>query len=213
MVFRLHRRSAMSDAFQPFLDWLVRNTYVVVLVGAAIDATGIPFPGRLLLVAGGAIVAGGQADPVLVVALATAGTVTGDHLWYFAGALGSHRLLRLYCRLTFSSRRCQRRTKDWFRRHGPFTILIGRFVAGVRLLAWPLARDHGVGYGTFLLFDVAGALLWSGLWVGLGWLLGDQWRAAGDQMAWLAPAMLVAGTLALFGTRLWRRLRYGPAAP
>jgi len=200
----------MSDALQPFLAWLIRHTYAVVLAGAAIDATGIPFPGRLLLVAAGAVAAGGHVDPLLVVVLGTLGTVMADHLWYFAGALGSQRLLRFYCRFTFSSRSCQRRTRDWFRRYGAFTILIGRFVAGVRLLAWPLAREHGVGYGAFLLFDVAGALLWSGLWVGLGWLLG--WRAASGEMAWVGPAVLVAGLLGLFGARLWRRVRYGPAS-
>jgi membrane protein DedA with SNARE-associated domain len=202
----------MSDALPPLVDWLVRHTYAVVLVGAAIDATGVPFPGRLLLVVAGAIAAGGQVDPLVLIVLGVAGTIAGDHLWYFAGALGSARLLRLYCRLTFSSRRCQRRTQDWFRRHGPFTILIGRFVAGVRLLAWPLARAHGVGYATFLLLDVAGALLWSGLWIGLGWLLGERWPAASEHMVWGVPAFLLVGTLALGGSRLWHRLRHGAAS-
>jgi membrane protein DedA with SNARE-associated domain len=202
----------MGDALQPFLDWLVRHTYAVVLVGAAIDATGLPFPGRLLLLAAGAVAAGGRVDPVLLVLLAAAGTVVADHLWYFAGALGSGRLLRLYCRVTLSSQHCQRRTRDWFRRYGALTIVVGRFVAGVRLLAWPLARDHGVGYGRFVLLDVGGALLWSGLWIGLGWLLGDHWRRASEHAAWVAPAVLAAGVLTLLGTRLWRRSRHGPAA-
>jgi|ERR687892_627965 membrane protein DedA with SNARE-associated domain len=201
----------MTDALQLFAQWLARHTYAVVIAGATIDATGFPFPGRLLLVAAGAIAAGGHVDTALVIVLGAAGTMLGDHFWYFAGALGSDRLLGLYCRFTFSSRRCRRRTNDWFRRFGALTIVVGRFVAGVRLLAWPLARDHGVGYGTFLAFDMAGALLWSMLWVGLGWLVGDHWREAAHQTTWLVPAALIAGLLAMIATRLWRRARYGPA--
>jgi membrane protein DedA with SNARE-associated domain len=201
----------MSDGLQLVTDWLVRNTYAVVLVGAVIDAIGVPFPGRLLLTAAGAIAAGGHVDLALVVALGAVGTMLGDHLWYFAGARGSDRLLRLYCRFSVSSGRCRRRTGDWFRRYGALTILVGRFVAGVRLLAWPLARDHGIGYGAFLLYDVAGALSWSVLWVGIGWLVGERWRAVADHMVWLGPAVLVAGVLALLVPRLWRRARHGPA--
>lgn len=201
----------MTDVWPSFLGWLGRHTYAVVLVGSTIDATGFPFPGRLLLVAAGAIAAGGEVNVGLLVVLGAAGTMLADHLWYFAGAFGSERLLRLYCRVSFSSRRCRQRTSDWFERYGALTILIGRFVAGVRLLAWPLARDHGVSYGTFLVYDVAGALLWSTVWIGLGWLLGDQWRQAAARMAWLAPAVLAAGVLGLVGTRLWRRARHGPA--
>ena len=47
-------------------DWLAAHTYVVAFAGALIDATGLPFPGRLLLVAAGAVTAA-QGYPVAVV--------------------------------------------------------------------------------------------------------------------------------------------------
>ena len=71
-----------------------------------------------------------------------------DHVWYFAGPLGGDRLLRLYCWLTFSPPDCVRRTTDWCKRFGALIIVVGRFVAVVRVLTWPLARDHGVSYPT-----------------------------------------------------------------
>lgn len=202
----------MTGLAAPLLDWLARHTAAVVLVSAAIDATGLPFPGRLILLASGAIAAGGDVSVLLLIGLGALGAIASDHLWYFAGAVGSGRLLGLYCRLSFVSGRCRQRTVDWFGRYGPLTIVVGRFVAGVRLLAWPLARSHGVGYATFLVYDVAGALLWAAIWIGLGWVLGEQWRRAADQMTWAMPAALAAGVLAMLGTRLWRRTRYGAAS-
>src|SRR4030095_14568220 len=109
------------------------------------------------------------------IAFGAAGVVITDHVWYFAGHLGGDRLLRLYCRLTFSSPDCVGRTTDWFKRYGALTIVVGRFVAAVRVLAWPLARGHGVGYPVFLALDVTAALVWTSTWVGLGWVFRARW--------------------------------------
>jgi membrane-associated protein len=137
------------------MAWVSAHTYGVVFVATLIDATAIPFPGRILLAAAGAVAATGEVSAPAIIALGAAGVLITDHLWYFAGSLGGDRLLRLYCWLTFSSPDCVRRTTDWFKRFGALTIVVGRFVAAVRLLAWPLARQHGVGYPTFLALDTA----------------------------------------------------------
>jgi membrane protein DedA with SNARE-associated domain len=135
--------------------WLVEHTYAVVFVSSLVDATAFPFPGRIILAAAGAFAAAGDASLTLVIALGTAGVIITDHAWYFAGSLGSNRLLRLYCRLTFSS----------------------------------------------------AALLWTAVWVGAGWLLGERWAQASSEARWVGVALAGAVALAFFGFRLWRRAR------
>jgi len=202
----------MPEALQPLGAWLLNHTYLVVFVGALIDATGIPFPGRLILVVAGAFAARGDVNPVAIVLLGAAGVAITDHLWYFAGAVGADRLLRVFCRFTLNSELCPRRTADWFDRYGSLTIVLGRFMAGVRLLAWPLARAHGVGYPTFALFDGAASLLWSAVWVGLGWFLGEHAIDAVGDAGWIGFAMVAAGIVVVLGVRLWRRGRQRRAA-
>jgi membrane protein DedA with SNARE-associated domain len=164
-----------------------------------------------VLAAAGAVAATGEVSAPAIIALGAAGVLITDHLWYFAGSLGGDRLLRLYCWLTFSSPDCVRRTTDWFKRFGALTIVVGRFVAAVRLLAWPLARQHGVGYPTFLALDTAAALVWTSIWVGLGWFLGDRWANASTEARWVGVALGAIATLAFLGFQLWRRLRHRPA--
>ena len=86
-----------------------------------------------------------------------------------------------------------------------------RFVAVVRVLTWPLARDHGVRYPTFLALDVLGALAWTTKWAGLGWLLGAHWSEASAEVRWISVALVVAGVLAFVTVRLWRRARHRAA--
>jgi membrane protein DedA with SNARE-associated domain len=192
------------------MAWLSAHTYGVVFVATLIDATAIPFPGRILLAAAGAVAATGEVNAAAVIALGTAGVLITDHLWYFAGSLGGDRLLRLYCRVTFSSPDCVRRTTDRFKRFGALTIVVGRFVAAVRLLAWPLARQHGVGYPTFLALDTVAALVWTSIWVGLGWFLGDRWANASTEARWVGVSIGAIATLAFVGLQLWRRFRHRP---
>jgi membrane protein DedA with SNARE-associated domain len=187
--------------------WLVQHTYSVVFLSTLIDATAIPFPGRFVVAAAGAVAAAGDASLLAVIAVGALGLIVTDHLWYFARPLRSDRLVRLYCRLTFSSPDCVERTTDWLRRFGALTILAGRFVAVVRVLTWPLARDHGVRYPTFLALDVLGALAWTTKWAGLGWLLGAHWSEASAEVRWISVALVVAGVLAFVTVRIWRRAR------
>ena len=59
--------------------------YVGLFLAALIDATGVPFPGRALLVAAGAATARDWGQVALMTAAGALGAVGGDHLWYAAG--------------------------------------------------------------------------------------------------------------------------------
>ena len=189
--------------------------HVVVATATFIDATGLPFPGRLFLVAAGA----SAGDPMRAATLAVAGAVgavAGDHLWYATGRLGGHSLLRAYCRLSLGSGRCVSRAREHFERFGPLTIIMGRFVAGVRIFAAPMAGTGLISYPQYLLFDAVGGLVWAGAFVGLGYLLGDQWRDMIDRFGAgpvivAALAVVVLAAAATMAVRLLRRRRHGPA--
>jgi membrane protein DedA with SNARE-associated domain len=195
-------------AVGPIVDWLAAHTYATVFVGTLVDASGVPFPGRLLLVAAGAVAHTGGRSVVLVIVLGAVAAMLMDHVWYLAGAWGSQRVLRLYRRLTGSSGGRDDPAIEYFSRYGAFTIVLGRFFTSVRALAWPVAAANGVGYAKFLVLDLVGAGLWASIWVLLGWVVGERWQAAaetGGLWAAVVGATLVAITAAPLAARLWRR--------
>ena len=166
--------------------------------------------------AAGAATARDWGQVALMTAAGALGAVVGDHLWYVAGRLGAaDRLTRLYCRLSLASGRCEARARSRFARFGPFAIVIGRFVAGVRLFAAPMAGGGAISYPRFLLFDLIGGVAWSGLFVTGGYALGAPARALIERHGWgvlIAVAVLtVAGPAAIVLVRLARRRRHGPA--
>jgi membrane protein DedA with SNARE-associated domain len=190
--------------------------YLGLFLAALIDGTGLPFPGRALLVAAGATTARDWGQVGLMTAAGALGAVVGYHVWYAAGRLGAaNRLTRLYCKLSLASGRCEARARSRFDRFGPLALVIGRFVAGVRLFAAPMAGSGAISYPRFLLFELIGGVAWSGLFVTLGYALGAPARALIERHGWgvlvVFTVLTVAGPAAITLVRLARRRRHGPA--
>jgi membrane-associated protein len=197
------------DWIQPLLEWFARHQFTLVLVSGMIDATGFPFPGRLVLVIAGTV-ADRWSDLGLLVLLGTVGLVIGDHALYAAGALGGTRLLTWYCRVSLGSERCVEKTIASFERFGAMAVLLGRFSVGVRLFAAVLSGAGHLSYLRFLAFDVVGTLAYTALWVGAGHLFGAAVLERGQALrviVFVAPVAI----LTVLAVRLFRRRRYGAA--
>lgn len=202
------------------LDALLHDpslVHVGLFLVALIDATGVPFPGRALLVAAGAAMATGWASVATMGLAGALGALTGDHLWYAAGRLGAaDRITALYCRLSLASGRCELRARSRFERFGPLAIVLGRFVAGVRFVAAPMAGGGALSYPRFLFYEALGALVWSGAFVTLGYAVGVPGRALmaryGSGPILLVLIVLALAPLLIVAIRLVRRRQHGPAA-
>jgi membrane protein DedA with SNARE-associated domain len=193
------------------LSWLAAYTYPAVFLATLIDASGVPFPGRLLLIAAGAVAAASDRSVVLVIALAALAAMVMDHLWYLAATRGSRWLLQLHRRLSHSREGDVPGRADTAR-YGPAAIVLGRFFLSLRVVAWPLIAAHGLGHARFFALDLVGASLWASTWVLLGWVVGGQWRAVAETTGpWLAVTGaavfgLAASVIAIRARRrLWRK--------
>jgi membrane protein DedA with SNARE-associated domain len=192
----------------PYLDLFAAHLYLFVFLSSLIDATGFPFPGRVVLVIAGTI-ASTDREVATVVAMGAAGAVIGDHGLYLAGMVGGPRLLALYCRLTFSPPHCIDRTVAYFRRLGPPAIMLGRFSTSVRLFAAVMAGSGHFPYARFVGYDLLGALSYAGLWVLLGYVFGEQVHAVLQGVGGRRALLLVvpAAIAAIVAFRLWHLAR------
>jgi len=187
------------------MAWLTEHVYALAFVAAVVDATALPFPGRLLLVVTGAIAAQGEANVVLVIGLAAAGALIGDHLWYAIGRFTGRGPLRLVCRLAGTARRqCEQRSTDYYRRYGAAAIVLGRFVAGVRIATTPLAARGTIPYPRYLAWEGVGALLWAGAYVLLGYVVGAPAVRAVHHSGWLMAGALALGVVSLAAPMVYR---------
>jgi membrane protein DedA with SNARE-associated domain len=109
-------------------------------------------------------------------------------------------VLRLLCRISLSPDSCVNQTEDRFRRYGPKSLLVSKFIPGFNTIAAPMSGALGTGTRAFLGFPRAAALLWGGTGIALGACLPRQRRprAGGAETMGSAALMVLGGLLALF---------------
>jgi membrane protein DedA with SNARE-associated domain len=205
-------RDPSMEFVEAHLQFLVEHLLAVVFCAYLIEAAGVPFPSRIILVVAATLV-DDRRQLAALVASGTLGSLIGDHVPYTAGALTGPRILALYCRLTLGSERCVEKTVEYFTRYGAAAILLSRFSASVRLFASALSGCGHITYPRFITFDVIGTLTYISFWAIVGYVVGDRAAelvgrpGAGRLVLLVGPLAL----LTLLGYRLWRRRRYGAA--
>jgi membrane protein DedA with SNARE-associated domain len=198
------------------LEWLERYSVVVLPALVVTEQVGIPLPAVPALLAVGALAAKGRVSLLPVIGAIAVVALAVDLIWHELGRRRGARVLLGLCRLSLEPDVCVRRTENLFLRHGIRALLVAKFLPGLTTVMPPLAGIFGVPRLRFAVYDVAGVLLWAGLWAGTGYVFSETIEAVARRVAdlgrnagLLAAAALV-GYIVLKGVRRWlfiRRLR------
>jgi membrane protein DedA with SNARE-associated domain len=155
-------------------DVLGRWGYLVIFAAMLLENAGLPLPGETVTLLGGYAAGSGQLNILGVMGAAAGGAVLGDNIGYWVGRrLGWGLILKVGRWLGQSPVQLEK-LRDQFLRHAGKSVLLGRFVAVLRVVAGPMAGAVGMPYPKFLLCNVVGATLWATTMVSLAWL-GGRW--------------------------------------
>jgi len=132
----------------------------------------LPVPSMLLLMTAGALAADGQGHLRLSLVLLSgvAGCLAADGFWFWLGRRWGSGIIRVVCSLTADPRASRERSGKIFERWGLKLLLVAKFIPGLDGVSPPLAGAEGASTGAFLAYDTAGALLWCGAYVLLGFI-------------------------------------------
>ena len=132
------------------------TTIVFVETGLLI---GFFLPGDSLLVTAGLFAARGDLELLTLILCLSAAAILGDTLGYNIGARAGPRLFSRPDSLLFNKKHLIT-TKEFYDRHGPFTIVIARFVPIVRTFAPVVAGIGAMTYKRFVAYNVVGGIGW-----------------------------------------------------
>ena len=155
-------------------DVLGRWGYLVIFGAMLLENAGVPLPGETVTLMGGYAAGSGQLNVLGVMGAAIGGAVLGDNIGYWVGRrLGWDLILKVGRWLGQSPAQLEK-LREQFLRHAGKSVLLGRFVAVLRVVAGPMAGAVGMPYPKFFLCNVLGATLWATTMVSLAWL-GGRW--------------------------------------
>ena len=135
-------------------------------------ALGFFLPGDSLLVVAGLVAATGKLNVALLIGLLFVAAVVGDAVGYYTGARLGPRLFNKKKSLIFRPSHLQR-AHAFYEKYGGKTIVIARFVPIVRTFAPIVAGAAEMPYRRFVVFNIAGGLLWVTSMLLSGYFLGS----------------------------------------
>ena len=168
---------------------------------------GIPLPATFALVAAGSFVQLGDMNLWWVLALGAVAAVIGDQAAYAIGRWGGHRLAE---RLTgwFGGAKQLAKAENAVNRWGWAGVFFSRWLV-TPLSPWVnyTSGITGYPYRRFLLWDIAGEVLWVALYVVAGMKFSDRVQALIEMLGslvWVEIGLIAA---AIFGWLLFKNLR------
>ena len=158
---------------QQILEWLVHYGAPVLFAAQVLGIFGLPIPDEFLLTLSGALVKKGDLSLVPVVLAAIGGSGSGITLSYLlgrtVGVIGLRRVVHVH-------EESLKRAERLFERFGGWLLGFGYFIPGVRHVTAILAGSTRLDFKTFATFAYPGAILWSTVFLCLGYYAGDEWR-------------------------------------
>jgi len=167
----LHLDQHLLVLVQNYGPWIYGILFLILFCETGLVVT--PFlPGDSLLFVAGAIAGAGSMNVHLLVVLLLTAAVLGDSLNYAIGHYIGPKVFR-FDDSWFFKKAYVERTRRFFERHGGKTIVLARFVPIIRTYAPFVAGIGAMDYRRFLLFNVAGAVLWVASLTYAGYFFGN----------------------------------------
>jgi membrane protein DedA with SNARE-associated domain len=164
----------LHNSLQLIEQYMLAYGYWAVFFGVMLENAGVPLPGETILLIAGYFASIGKFHLGLVMLIAATGAVVGDNIGFAIGHHYGRDVLLRVGRFFFLTPKRFAHMENYFERHGNKTILVARFITGLRVFAALLAGASKMPWRVFIVFNVAGAVLWSVVITTLGYLFGQS---------------------------------------
>lgn len=172
----LHIDKHLSELAAGYGHWMYAILFAIVFFETGVVVT--PFlPGDSLLFTAGALCAvpGTDGEPVMNIVLLwvllSAAAIIGDTLNYHIGKWIGDGIYEKGNR--FIKKTHLEKTRAFYEKYGGKAIILARFVPIIRTFAPFVAGIGAMQYRRFILFNIVGALLWTTLFLLLGFWVGN----------------------------------------
>jgi membrane protein DedA with SNARE-associated domain/rhodanese-related sulfurtransferase len=186
------------------IQFFVHYAYLILFAWVLAEQLGFPIPSIPVLLTAGTLTATHELNPWLAVISVLAACVAADSMWFLLGRRYGGSVLKLLCRFSMEASTCVAKTEGYFSRTGAPTLLFAKFVPGLSTVAPPIAGQLGMPYRRFLLWDIAGSLIWAEAYLLGGRFFGDLIKKSAPLFHIITHYAFLIFILMVFGFIIYR---------
>jgi membrane protein DedA with SNARE-associated domain len=161
---------------QRLLFWILHYGAAALFGLLALGIVGLPVPNETLLTVAGALVRKGDLHLIPTLIGACGGNVVGVTLSYAIGRFAGDHYLKRHLQKGMD------RLEHWFEQIGRWALAFGYFIPGVRHLTAIGAGSSGLPFHVFAWYAYGGAIVWTVLFLGVGYFAGPHLPASLEEV-------------------------------
>ena len=179
-----------------------------VFLAVMLESAGVPVPGETALIAASVLAAQGLLSLPLVILVAAAAAIIGDNAGYWIGRAAGRRLLERWRPVARYTEKMLPPAERFFAHHGGKAVFLARFIPGLRVIGALVAGIAGMEWWRFLVWNVAGGMVWATSVALIADGLGEAVASAIGPYGLIGGAVVIAAAALLYGLlhnlRRWR---------
>ncbi|MGA9293809.1 MAG: DedA family protein [Ignavibacteriaceae bacterium] len=148
--------------------------YWAIFFSIYLEDFGLPLPGETVLIICSLFAILGKLNLVYVGILGFMGAVFGDNTGFMIGRYGGKKLVLKWGKYLFITAKRLNKFENFFTKYGGKIVTVARFVQGLRQFNGIIAGISEMKWKKFLIFNLIGAGLWVGFWIGLASYLSNR---------------------------------------
>lgn len=166
----------MGHFFESVKPYINHYGYWAVFFCVFLESLGLPLPGETLIIVAGLYAAKGILNPVWILLLAVMATFVANNISYAIGFTYGRSFIVKYGKYVFINEQRLLVLEDFVNRYGNKIIVVARFILGLRQLNGFIMGAVKLPWPQFAVFNMIGAILWAGWWIGLSYYLGKKFE-------------------------------------
>jgi membrane protein DedA with SNARE-associated domain len=177
-------------------EWVSHYGYGGLFLLLLLGIVGVPVPEETILVVCGVLVSRGKMHPAGAYLAAVAGSWTGISISYTIGRTAGLAFVHRFGRFFHLTESRLEKMHRWFGSIGHWALFVGYFIPAVRHFTAILAGTSKLEFRSFAAYAWSGGAVWVAVFVGLGYFMGENWRAIAEtihrDMLYASGALLLA---------------------
>lgn len=182
--------------------------YIGVFFILLMENIGIPFPAETTLTLSGIEWTQGVFKLLPLLVTAAAGNILGSSVAYGIGRFLGRPVVVRFGRIVGITHERLDKANELFGKYESPVVLIGKFIAGVRVVIPYLAGINKMPFMVFSAYNAVSAVVWAAAFIVLGKYLGIEWKNYhAFFQKYLVPSILVVAVCvaAYVAFEVWRR--------